>query len=118
MDPAPITRGDLEASAVVIVLTTLPADADAPAFARAIVDERLAACVSVMGEMYSVYRWQGAVERAAERQLVIKTTRGQVARLEAWLAGRHPYDVPELIVLPAASGGDAYLAWVRQCTET
>ncbi|HOG28506.1 MAG TPA: divalent-cation tolerance protein CutA, partial [Vicinamibacterales bacterium] len=115
MESAPITRDDLDASAVVVVLTTLPAGADALAFARAVVDERLAACVGVLSEMQSVYRWQGAVEHAPERQLVIKTTRGQVARLTDWLAAHHPYEVPELIVMPA-DGGDAYLAWVRQST--
>jgi len=111
----PIGGGD-DPGVVVIVLTTLPADADAMAAARALVTARLAACVSVAGGMVSVYQWQGRVEESPERQLVIKTTRGRVAGIGAWLAGHHPYEVPELLVLPADGGGEAYLAWVRECT--
>ena len=103
---------------VLVVLTTLPAGSDAEAFARVLVDERLAACVSTMAEMRSAYRWQGGVEQAVERQVVIKTTRGQLARLEARVAELHPYEVPELLVLAACGGSDAYLAWVRQSTGT
>lgn len=105
-------------SAVVIVLTTLPVEADAAAFARTLVEERLAACVSVGGEMHSTYRWKDAVDRAAERQVVMKTVRDKVALIEARLATLHPYEVPELLVIPAEDGGDAYIAWVRQCTST
>jgi len=104
------------ASEVVVVLTTLPEEADAAAFAAALVDERLAACVSIGAPMTSVYRWKGAVERAAERQLLMKTVRAKVPAIEARLAALHPYEVPELLVLPVAGGGDAYLAWVRAST--
>jgi periplasmic divalent cation tolerance protein len=103
---------------VIVVLTTLPAGSDADAFARALVDERLAACVSVMAEMRSAYRWQGGVEQADERQAVIKTTRGRLARLEARLVELHPYELPELLVLAACGGSAAYLAWVRESTGT
>jgi len=103
---------------VVVLLTTLPADADAEAFAAALVDERLAACVSVLPEMRSVYRWMGALERTTERQLLVKTTRGRVAAINARLATLHPYEVPELLVVRACDGSDAYLAWVRQSTAS
>ncbi len=66
--------------------------------------------------MTSVYSWKGAVERASERQLLLKTVRAKVPAIEARLAALHPYDVPELLVLPVADGGDAYLAWVREST--
>jgi periplasmic divalent cation tolerance protein len=108
---------DLTSSAVVIVLTTLPAEADAEAFAEALVQERLAACVSIGAPMTSVYTWHGSVERAGERQLILKTVGGRVPTLKARLASLHPYEVPELLVLPAADGGDAYLAWVRESTS-
>jgi periplasmic divalent cation tolerance protein len=104
------------ASDVVIVLTTLPESADADAFARTLVTEGLAACVSVTGTMTSTYTWQGAVERGRERQVVVKTVAERVAAIQARLATLHPYDVPELLVLPVAGGGDAYLAWVRAST--
>ena len=101
-------------SAVVIALTTLPPDADAAAFAEALVAERLAACVSVGAPMTSVYRWRGAVERAEERQLIIKTVQARIPQLKARLAAGHPYEIPELLVLRADDGGEAYLAWVRE----
>jgi len=103
-------------SSVVIVLTTLPAGADAAAFARTLVEERLAACVSVGGEMQSVYRWKGSIEQDRERQIVVKTVREMVDLLRTRMATLHPYDVPEFLVIPANDGGDAYLEWVRQST--
>ena len=110
------TTAEFPASQCVIVLTTLPADADAGAFGEALVTERLAACVSIGAEMISVYAWKGAVERARERQLIVKTVREKVPLVEARLATLHPYDVPELLVLAVADGGGAYLAWVREST--
>jgi periplasmic divalent cation tolerance protein len=98
---------------VVLVLTTLPADFDAATLSRTLVVERLAACVSVMAPMHSLYWWQGQVESADERQVVIKTTSGQASALEARLQALHPYDVPELLVLPVTGGGQIYLDWVR-----
>lgn len=100
----------------VIVLTTLPANHDAAAFARALVDERLAACVNLLPDMRSVYRWQGAVEDEAERQVVLKTTRERLARLEARVTALHPYEVPEFLVLPVLEGSAAYLRWVSDST--
>ena len=64
----------------------------------------------------STYRWKGKVERDAERQLVIKTTRARVAALEARLRTLHPYELPEFIVLSVESGSDAYLRWVSDET--
>jgi periplasmic divalent cation tolerance protein len=107
---------DAIASAIVLVLTTLPAAADAEAFGATLVQERLAACVTIGAPMTSVYRWQGAVERAQERQLLLKTVRGKVPLIKARLLTLHPYDVPELLVLPVDGGAEAYLAWVRECT--
>jgi periplasmic divalent cation tolerance protein len=68
--------------------------------------------------MISIYRWQGAVENAAERQLLLKPEREKVPRIKARLATLHPYEVPELLVLPVDDGGEAYLAWVRDCTAS
>src|SRR3954464_5198521 len=62
---------------LILILTTMPDDDRADRLARALIDERLAACVNVHGPMVSSYRWKGAVEREAERQLVIKTTRAR-----------------------------------------
>jgi len=100
----------------VLVLTTIPASAPPDRLARLIVSERLGACVNVLPSMRSLYRWEGAIEDAAERQLVIKTSRDRLAALEARVRAEHPYAVPEFLVLPVEGGSEAYLAWV--CGET
>ena len=103
-----------EPAAVVLVLTTLGADADAAAFARSLVDERLAAGVNILPAVTSVYRWQGTVEQDREQLLVVKTTTDRLAALEARVRQLHPYDLPEFLVIPASGGSAAYLAWVSE----
>jgi|SRR5262245_6932195 len=104
-------------SAYVIVLTTLPADADAPAFARALVEARLAACVNLLPPMESVYRWQEAIERETERQVIIKTTSPRLDALWQRVRDLHPYDVPEFVVIPIVDGNQAYLKWLDESTS-
>lgn len=99
-------------SKVVMVLTTLDADADVERFARQLVEERLAACVSVLAPMVSVYRWHGVLEQARERQLLIKTTEERVAALQARFRSLHPYELPECLVIPTIGGSSAYLSWI------
>ena len=101
---------------VVLVLTTLGVADDTASFASALVDERLAACVSVQAPMTSVYRWQERVEQDDERQVVIKTTRAMLPQLEAKIRALHPYDLPELLVVDVAGGSEAYLRWVSRST--
>jgi periplasmic divalent cation tolerance protein len=96
---------------LVLVLTTMPNDLRADELAQTLVDERLAACVNVHGPMASTYRWKGHVERAAERQLVIKTTRGRLPAVEARLRALHPYDLPEFLTVDA-EGSVAFTSWV------
>lgn len=99
-----------------ILLTTFPTDKDAAALGRTLVEERLAACVNLLPAMSSIYRWQGAVETSNERQLVIKTTVGRVEALQRRIAELHPYDVPEILVLPVLEASTAYAAWLRDST--
>jgi periplasmic divalent cation tolerance protein len=94
-----------------LVLTTWPADQPVDVFVRGMVEARLAACVHVSGAGRSTYRWEGAVEDAAEHQLVIKTTRGRLAALGAYVRGAHPYAVPEWLEIEAA-GSAAYTGWI------
>jgi periplasmic divalent cation tolerance protein len=101
----------------VLILTTLPVDADAEAFARTLVDERLAACVNLLPPMKSIYRWEGRVQREAERQVIIKTSRARAAALGERLRELHPYDLPEFVVLSIADGSDAYLRWIGEMTS-
>ncbi|MPY90783.1 MAG: divalent cation tolerance protein CutA [Luteitalea sp.] len=102
---------------VVIVLTTIPDAVDEVAFAEALVRERLAACVSVLPAMQSTYRWQGNVERSRERQVLVKTVRSRLDALHEAVRARHPYEVPEWLVLSSSGGSDAYLGWVRECAS-
>jgi periplasmic divalent cation tolerance protein len=97
---------------IVLVLTTLADDDRAEPLARTLVDERLAACVNLLPPMTSIYRWKDRVERDAERQLVIKTTRDRLQALKARLQELHSYELPEFVVLNGeASAG--YGEWLR-----
>lgn len=103
----------MHATDVVLVMTTVSDAATADRIADALVGERLAACVTVLAPARSVYRWQGAVERAAELPLLVKTTGERWPALRDRLVGLHPYDLPEVIAWPVADGSPAYLDWVR-----
>ena len=98
---------------VVLILTTVPEGELGDAIARRLVEQRVAACVNVCAPMTSLYRWRGVVERAAERQLVIKTTREHILAVQACIAGLHSYELPEFLVLAVADGSTAYLDWVQ-----
>jgi periplasmic divalent cation tolerance protein len=100
---------------VVVALSTLP-PAQAESIAETLVGERLAACVNLVAPVRSIYRWDGAIQRDAEVLAVIKTTAGRVDALTARLREIHPYQVPELVVIPVERGLPAYLDWVT--TET
>jgi periplasmic divalent cation tolerance protein len=101
----------------VIVLTTLPIESDAETFASRLVEEKLAACVNVLPAMRSIYRWKNAIERSDERQLIVKTSSGRVAELEARIRTLHPYEVPEFLVIPITQGAATYLSWLIDATR-
>jgi periplasmic divalent cation tolerance protein len=101
----------------VLVLTTVPADATAEAIARALVEERLAACVNVTAPMTSLYHWHGTIERDQECQLVIKTTEDRVAAIEQRVKALHPYELPEFLVIATDGGSAAYLDWITNETH-
>lgn len=101
----------------VLVLTTLPVEADAEAFARALVDARLVACANLLAPMESIYRWEGRIESSKERQLVLKTSADRVDLLRERMRTLHPYDVPEFLVLTIAGGSEAYLRWISESTR-
>lgn len=95
------------------VTTTIGSRPAADALATAVVEAGLAACAQVSGPIASVYRWQGAVEHAEEWYCHLKTTRACQPALEAELRARHPYEVPEIIVIPL-EGSPSYLEWIEQ----
>jgi len=104
-------------SDVLCVLTHCPDDETARRIARALVENRLAACVNRHGPVRSTYRWQDAVEEVGEVALVIKTTRERYPALEAAIRQMHPYELPEIVVIPIETGFAPYFHWVRDSTS-
>ena len=98
----------------VVALTTVPADFDATSLAQDLVASGLAACVTILPGVTSIYTWDGVPQVDREQQLVIKTLSDVTDAVFAVLQERHPYDVPEFIVLPIVDGSEEYLAWVEK----
>jgi periplasmic divalent cation tolerance protein len=97
-----------------VVLVTAPSSEVATTLARALVDERLAACVNVVPGLTSIYRWQGQREEASECLLMIKTDAVRYPALERRVLELHPYSVPEVLALPVDTGAPAYVEWLRE----
>lgn len=98
---------------VLICLSTCPNEAIAQRIATALVTERLAACVNRVPQVTSTYFWDGGLQEDTEILLIIKTTAPLLPPLEARLRELHPYEVPELVAIPAVGGSEPYLQWVR-----
>lgn len=101
---------------LLLCLTTCPDPDSAGRLARALVEERLAACVSVLTGVQSTYRWQGTLEQASECLLLAKTTRERYPALQARLPALHPYELPELVAVESSAALPAYLQWVAAAT--
>lgn len=101
-------------SDVVLALTTLPGDFDASQLAQEIVGTGLAACVTIVPGIRSVYTWKGVPQIDQEQQLLIKTTPTQVEALWETLRSKHPYETPEFLVVPVIDGSEDYLRWVDE----
>ncbi len=95
-----------------IVLMTAPDRDEARRIGRVLVDERLAACCTIIDRVESIYRWEGAVEEAREALVIIKTDARHFSELEQRIRELHPYDVPEILALPIEAGSEAYLHWL------
>jgi len=109
-----MNRSEAEAAPVRVVLVTAPDAEVAARLARALVEERLAACVNLVPGVRSIYRWAGAVQEEQEILLVIKTREDRVAALSRRVHELHPYEVPELIAMGVFGGSERYLAWLRE----
>ena len=101
-----------------VVFCTCPDTGVAASLARLLVKHRLAACVNILPEIRSIYRWQGEVQDDAECLMMIKTTQAAVKEVQRWLIEQHPYDEPEVIAVPVSEGSPGYLAWVAAETQT
>ena len=113
---APNAAGPAPPDVAVVVLSTAPDAGQAERLARRLVEERLAACVSQVPGMKSLYHWEGEVEEANEVLLIVKTHASRAPELTRRLRELHPYDVPEILVLPVAAGLPGYLEWIRNET--
>jgi periplasmic divalent cation tolerance protein len=100
-----------------VVLVTAPDVKTARQLARASLESRLIACANLVPKIESHYRWQGKLERSVEVLLVLKTTTARLAALEKLILARHPYNTPEVIVLPISRGNKRYLDWVAESVE-
>jgi periplasmic divalent cation tolerance protein len=103
------------ASSVRIVLTTAANRAEAERLGRTLVEERLAACATVVRDVQSIYRWEGKIESSSEALLLLKTGTEQLAALEERLHTLHSYRTPEFLVLPVEGGSRGYLEWLAGC---
>ena len=101
----------------VIVLTTVGADFDPRPLARELVEARLAACVNIVPGVESVYRWEGKVAEDGEKLLLIKTTDERLDEMQRALLAKHPYDVPELVVITPDDVRGAYREWLIQSVQ-
>ncbi len=99
-----------------LVLTTLPNEQEARGLVRRLVEDRVVACGTVLANVTSVYRWEGRLEEASEAQVILKTASSRWDDVRTAVVEHHPYDVPELLALPIASGLDAYLGWIASET--
>jgi periplasmic divalent cation tolerance protein len=96
------------------VATTTAHREDAERIARALVEQRLAACVQVVGPIGSTYRWRGNIETAQEWQCWAKSRRDLYDKIEQAIRAIHPYEVPEILAVPVAAGSAGYLAWMEE----
>jgi len=101
-------------SEFVLAMTTVPGDFDAAGLSQDLVGSGLAACVNILSGVRSVYTWEGVPQVDEEQQLLIKTTTEFVDALWELIRSRHPYDVPEFIVIPVVDGSQDYLRWVER----
>jgi periplasmic divalent cation tolerance protein len=100
----------------VLVYTTFPSVVEAEKVGNDLVSARLAACVNILPGMISIYRWQGAVERAEETVMIIKTRASLAEAVRASVRATHPYETPAIMVLPVESVDDRYFAWILDAT--
>ena len=99
-------------TAIVSVYATFASDEEARRIGRAVVEERLAACVNILGGCRSIYRWQGRIEEAGEVAALFKTAQSQAEALIARIAELHSYDIPAAVVWPIETALGAYAQWV------
>ncbi len=103
--------------AFLMVYCTCPDHETAISMANSIIDAELAACVNIIPNLTSIYRWEGKRQQGTEELLLIKTTASAYPALQQYIVAEHPYELPEIIAVPIETGLPAYLDWLRDsCT--
>ncbi|MEX5217280.1 MAG: divalent-cation tolerance protein CutA [Nitrospiraceae bacterium] len=100
-----------------VVLVTTASIEEAKAIAQTVVEERLAACASIIDRVESIFRWEGAVQSEQESLLIIKTTAARFQALQTRIKAIHSYSVPEIIAVPIQMAAESYLAWLNRETQ-
>lgn len=98
-----------------IVMTTVVSPEEATRLGHTLVEERLAACATLLPPVHSIYRWHDRIESSAETLLLLKTATDQLPALESRLQELHSYQTPEFLVLAIEAGSHTYLSWLRSC---
>ncbi|NNE10545.1 MAG: divalent-cation tolerance protein CutA [Gemmatimonadetes bacterium] len=115
--PSTVSTADAH-GAFCIALVTVPGEDVARTMARALIEQRVAACVNSVSSVHSTYRWEGEIEEAEETLLLIKTTVARKDDLVRAVEKLHPYDEPEVIFVPIEGGRSSYLTWIRDSVST
>lgn len=102
----------------IVVLMTAANGEEATRLADLLIGAHLAACVQILPEMESVYRWEGKVERQSEILLIAKTTTARLAELEREVRALHSYETPEIIAIPIIAGSTPYLEWLEESLKS
>jgi len=98
-------------------MTTLPDEEQAKELAGILVTRKLAACINILPKMTSIYEWQGKLELGEEHLLIIKTEQNRLAELQDTIKEAHPYELPEIIVVPIVGGYEPYLNWISNSVK-
>ncbi|MCX5702078.1 MAG: divalent-cation tolerance protein CutA [Candidatus Omnitrophica bacterium] len=101
----------------IVVFSTVPNKKEAELIAQGLIKDKLAACVNIIENVYSLFWWQGKIDSAKEVLLVIKTRKALAAKLTKKIKSLHSYEVPEIIALPIVSGNKEYLEWINESTR-
>ncbi len=101
----------------VVVFITAPDENTAADIARVLVGNGLAACVNIVRNIRSIYKWQGKMEDESEVLMIVKTSRDKFSALEAKVRKMHPYDVPEIVSVPITQGSDPYIEWLSNAVS-
>ena len=102
-----------ETAQALLILTNLPDRQTANEIAKILIEGKLAACVNILADCSSVYRWEGKTENATEVPMLIKTHADRYRQVEQTIKRLHPYELPEIIAVPIVEGLPDYLKWVR-----